>query len=95
MSKLGKHLRGHAVAYVALFFALCMWLASSLVAPLELPFVLRVGAAVGANVTELAVATDCNLILRDASDLDQLTIIHDTFQLSATGVAEGVSHCRA
>ena len=30
---------------VALFFALCMWLASSLVAPLELPFVLRVGAA--------------------------------------------------
>ena len=42
---------------VALFFALCMWLASSLVAPLEWPFVLRAGAALTLLAVGLVVST--------------------------------------
>jgi len=42
---------------VALFFGLCMWLASSLVAALELPFVLRRGAALTLVAVGLVVST--------------------------------------
>jgi protein-S-isoprenylcysteine O-methyltransferase Ste14 len=42
---------------VALFFALCMWLSSSLVASLELPFVLRAGAALTLVAVGLVVST--------------------------------------
>ena len=42
---------------VALFFGLCMWLASSLVAALELPFVLRLGAALTLVAVGLVVST--------------------------------------
>jgi protein-S-isoprenylcysteine O-methyltransferase Ste14 len=51
---------------VALFFALCMWLASSLVAPLELPFVLRVGAALMLAAVGVVVSTSGVVAFRRA-----------------------------
>ena len=51
---------------VALFFALCIWLASSLVAPLELPFVLRVGAALTLAGVGLVISTAAIVSFRRA-----------------------------
>ena len=81
---------------VALFFALCMWLASSLVAALELPFVLRVGAALTLVAVGLVVylsSPNYVTLYRDLDPADagamktSLTTANIPVQLSRDGTA--------
>ena len=69
---------------VALFFALCMWLASSLVAPLELPFVLRVGAALTLVAVGLVVSTAGVVLFRRAR-----TTIDPTKPMATSALVSG------
>ena len=69
---------------VALFFALCMWLASSLVAPLELPFVLRVGAALTLVAVGLVVSTAGVVSFRRAR-----TTINPTKPMTTSALVSG------
>ena len=69
---------------VALFFALCMWLASSLVAPLELPFVLRVGAALTLGAIGLVVSTAGVVSFRRAR-----TTINPTKPMATSALVSG------
>jgi len=69
---------------LALLFALCMWLASSLVAPLELPFVLRVGAALMLFAVGLAVSTAGVVSFRRAR-----TTIDPTHPMATSALVSG------
>src|SRR6476646_2155529 len=69
---------------VALFFALCMWLASSLVAPVELSFVLRVGAALTLVAVGLVVSTAGVVSFRRAR-----TTINPTKPMATTALVSG------
>jgi protein-S-isoprenylcysteine O-methyltransferase Ste14 len=69
---------------VALFFGLCMWLASSLVAPLELPFVLRVGAALTLVAVGLVVSTAGVVLFRRAR-----TTIDPTKPMATSALVSG------
>jgi protein-S-isoprenylcysteine O-methyltransferase Ste14 len=69
---------------VALFFALCMWLASSLVAPLELPFVLCVGAALTLVAVGLVVSTAGVVSFRRAR-----TTINPTKPMATSALVSG------
>jgi len=69
---------------VALFFALCMWLASSLVAPLELPFVLRVGAALTLVAVGFVVSTAGVVSFRRAR-----TTINPTKPMTTSALVSG------
>ncbi len=54
--------------------------------------VTRVGSAVRADVSKLTIAADSDLILRNASDLDQCRFLDDAFETGVPDVAERLWH---